>query len=142
MSHRSTLINITISFVAALSLIVDVRTYGRTYGRTFLLGLLGHLGGDDLKMCDVCVKAASDLKLTFNCNKSLCIAFGPMCHFQVPDMSLGLLWQSSVNYLGLTLLIPPPQCERRYSIFQQKILSFFSFAAKCSTLRRSDIGVF
>jgi len=40
--------------VAALSLIVDVRTDGRTDvrtdGRTFLPGLLGHLGGDDLKM--------------------------------------------------------------------------------------------
>jgi len=44
--------NTTIWFVAALSLIVDVRTYvptdGRTDGRTFLPGLLGHLGGDDL----------------------------------------------------------------------------------------------
>jgi len=30
----STLTNITIWFVAALSLIVDIRTYGRTYGRT------------------------------------------------------------------------------------------------------------
>ena len=30
--------------MAALSLIVDVRTYGRT----FLPGLLGHLGGDDV----------------------------------------------------------------------------------------------
>jgi len=65
----STLTNTTIWFVAALSLIVDVRTYeyghtdvstdvrtyGRTdirtmsYGRTLLPGLLGHLGGDDLK---------------------------------------------------------------------------------------------
>jgi len=39
--------------VVALSLIVDVRTYGRTYvrtyGRTFLPGLLGHLWRDDLK---------------------------------------------------------------------------------------------
>ena len=40
----STLTNSTIWFVAALSLIVDVRTDGRT----FLPGLLGHLGGDDL----------------------------------------------------------------------------------------------
>jgi len=40
-----------------LCLIVDVRTDGRTDGstdgrtdgRTFLPGLLGHLGGDDLK---------------------------------------------------------------------------------------------
>jgi len=32
--------------VAALSLIVDVRTDGRT----FLPGLLGHLSGDDLKI--------------------------------------------------------------------------------------------
>ena len=60
----STLTNSTTWFVAALSLIVDVRTYVRTYGRTyvrtdvrtygrtdgrtFLPGLLGHLGGDDL----------------------------------------------------------------------------------------------
>jgi len=36
----------TIWFVAALSLIVDVRTDGRT----FLPGLLGHLSGDDLKI--------------------------------------------------------------------------------------------
>ena len=51
----SILTNTTIWFVAALSLIVDVPvTYVRTYlgptdGRTFLPGLLGHLGGDDLK---------------------------------------------------------------------------------------------
>jgi len=48
-----TLTNNTIWFVAALSLIVDVQTDGRTYGRTdgwtFLPGLLGHLRGDDLK---------------------------------------------------------------------------------------------
>ena len=37
----STLTNTTIWFVAALSLIVDVR-------RPFLPGLLGHLEGDDL----------------------------------------------------------------------------------------------
>jgi len=40
----STLTNTTIGFVAALCFIVDVRTDGRT----FLLGLLGHLSGDDL----------------------------------------------------------------------------------------------
>ena len=50
----STLTNTPIWFVAALSLIVDVRTYVvrtyvRTDGRTFLPGLLGHLRGDDLK---------------------------------------------------------------------------------------------
>jgi len=47
----STLTNSTIWFVAALCLIVDVRTYVRTDvpmdlrmdGRTFLPGLLGHL---------------------------------------------------------------------------------------------------
>jgi len=47
-----TLTNTTIWFVAALSLIVDVRMDGRTYvridGRAFLPGLLGHLWGDDL----------------------------------------------------------------------------------------------
>ena len=41
----STLTNSTIWFVAGLSLIVDVRTDGRT----FLPGLLGHLREDDLK---------------------------------------------------------------------------------------------
>jgi len=50
-NNSSTLTNIW--FVAALSLIVDVQTYVRTDGRsdgwTFLPGLLGHLGGDDLK---------------------------------------------------------------------------------------------
>jgi len=48
----STLTNITrpIWFVAALSLIVDVRTYVRTDGRTLLPGLLGHILRDDLKM--------------------------------------------------------------------------------------------
>jgi len=39
----STLTNFTIWFVAALCLIVDVRTDGRTDGRTFLPGLLGHV---------------------------------------------------------------------------------------------------
>jgi len=47
MNVSSTLTNSTIWFVAALSLIVDVRMYGRTDvrtdGRTFLPGLLGHL---------------------------------------------------------------------------------------------------
>jgi len=46
----STLTNTTIWFVAALSVIVDVRTYVRMDGQTFLPGLLGHLEGDDLKM--------------------------------------------------------------------------------------------
>jgi len=54
----STLTNSTIWFVAALCLIVDVRTHVRTYrrtygwtdGQTFLPGLLGHLSGDDLKI--------------------------------------------------------------------------------------------
>ena len=46
----STSTNTTIWFVAALCLIVDVQTDGRTHGRTFLPGLLGHLSGDDLKM--------------------------------------------------------------------------------------------
>ena len=50
MNVSSTLTNTTIWFVAALSLIVDVRTYVRTDGRTFLPVLLGHLWGDDLKM--------------------------------------------------------------------------------------------
>ena len=40
----STLTNTTIWFVAAMSMIVDVRTDGQT----FLPGLLGHLSGDDL----------------------------------------------------------------------------------------------
>jgi len=47
MNVSSTLANITIWFVAALSLIVDARTYVWTDGWTFLLGLLGHLSGDD-----------------------------------------------------------------------------------------------
>ena len=46
-NDSSTLTNTTIWFVAALSLIVDVRTDARkdvrTDGRTFLPGLLGHL---------------------------------------------------------------------------------------------------
>jgi len=41
----STLTNTTIWFVAALCLIVDARTDGRT----FLPGLLGHFSRDDLK---------------------------------------------------------------------------------------------
>jgi len=52
-NDSSTLTNTTILFVAALNVIVDVQThirmYVRTDGRTFLPGLLGHLGGDDLK---------------------------------------------------------------------------------------------
>jgi len=44
-NDSSTLTNTTIWFVAALSLIVDVRTDGQT----LLPGLLGHLWGDDLK---------------------------------------------------------------------------------------------
>jgi len=50
-NDSSTLTNTTIWFVAALCLIVDVSTYGRTDGRTFLPGLLGHLSGDDLTSC-------------------------------------------------------------------------------------------
>ena len=48
-NDSSTLTNTTIWFVAALSVIVDVRTYVRMDGQTFLPGLLGHLEGDDLK---------------------------------------------------------------------------------------------
>ena len=47
-NDSSTVTNSTIWFVAALSLIVDVRTYVWTDGRTFLPGLLGHLWGDVL----------------------------------------------------------------------------------------------
>jgi len=46
----STLTNTAIWFVAALSLIVDIRTYVQTHGRTFLPRLLGHLFRDDLKI--------------------------------------------------------------------------------------------
>jgi len=42
-NDSSTLTNTTIWFVAALSLIVDVRMDVRTDRRTFLPGLLGHL---------------------------------------------------------------------------------------------------
>ena len=49
----STLTNTTVWFVAALCLIVDVRTDVRMDGRTFLLGLFCHLSGYDLKMCTV-----------------------------------------------------------------------------------------
>ena len=44
----STLTNTTIWFVAALCFIVDVRIDECTHGRTFLLGLLGHLLGDEM----------------------------------------------------------------------------------------------
>ena len=53
----STLTNSTIWLVAVLCLIVDVRTDGRTDERTFLPGLLGHLGGDDLKNAVLCTYA-------------------------------------------------------------------------------------
>ena len=43
MNDSSTLINTTIWFVAALSLIVDVWTDVHTDGQTFLPSLLGHL---------------------------------------------------------------------------------------------------
>jgi len=81
----STLTNSTIWFVAALCLIVDVRTDVRTYvrtdvrtdgrtdGRTFLPGLLGHLGGDDLKMLSSTFTDSGSMqvvdKLTFWCHK-------------------------------------------------------------------------
>jgi len=42
-NDSSTLTNTTIWFVAALSLIVDVRTDVCSDGRTFLPGVLGHL---------------------------------------------------------------------------------------------------
>jgi len=48
-NDSETLTNTTVWFVAALCLIVDVRTDVRTDGRTFLPGLLGHLLGDDIK---------------------------------------------------------------------------------------------
>jgi len=62
------------------------------------------------KMYDVCVKAASDLKFTFNCKKSVWIAFGSVCHAHISDMSLGLskiAWQITVKYLDLTLISGP-----------------------------------
>ena len=54
----------TIWFVAALSLIVDVRTDGRT----FLPGLLGHLGGDDLKTRNTAVSVTAVLRVTVSCS--------------------------------------------------------------------------
>jgi len=50
-NDSSTLTNTTIWFVAALSLIVDVRTDIHMYVWTFLPGLLGHLWGGDLIKC-------------------------------------------------------------------------------------------
>jgi len=60
-----TLTNTTIWFVAALSLIVDVRTDVRT----FLPGLLGHLGGDDLKKeNEVALQRAEMRKVRWMCS--------------------------------------------------------------------------
>jgi len=56
------------------------------------------------KMCDVRVEAALYLKITFICNKSVCIAFGRTYHFQVP---VKIAWRNSAKYLGLALICGP-----------------------------------
>jgi len=57
------------------------------------------------KMLNVCSTVATEIHLTFNCNKSACLAFGPnwrnpvMC---LSGSSVGLT--SCYKYLGVTLL--------------------------------------
>ena len=62
------------------------------------------------KMLNVCSTVATEIHLTFNCNKSACLDFGPNWRNAVTDMyfsgsSVG--WTSSYKYLGVTLLSGP-----------------------------------
>ena len=56
------------------------------------------------KMLNECVDIADSLSLTFNANKSYCIAIGKLHSMVIADMSLGtnaIQWVSSIKYLGV-----------------------------------------
>ena len=51
-----------------------------------------------------CYKTSQDLSLTFNCNKSVCICFGPNHSRTLPKMTLcnePIIWYQSIKYLGI-----------------------------------------
>jgi Reverse transcriptase (RNA-dependent DNA polymerase) len=58
-------------------------------------------------MLNRCFDVIGDLRLKFNCNKSVCIAFGSRFKDTLPVMYLGsdvVQWSSSLKYLGLTFV--------------------------------------
>jgi Reverse transcriptase (RNA-dependent DNA polymerase) len=55
-------------------------------------------------MLDKCSTVISDLRLNFNCNKSVCVAFGKHSASQLADVNLNnttLQWSHSLKYLGV-----------------------------------------
>ena len=57
-------------------------------------------------MLDMCQAVAVNVKLTFNCKKSVCISFGPGWKRDITNMLLGAFtidWCQSVKYLGVSL---------------------------------------
>ena len=56
------------------------------------------------RMLDRCERVCKSLSLEFNCNKSVCIAIGPVAKYTISDMSLGgasLKWVKKFKYLGV-----------------------------------------
>ena len=58
-------------------------------------------------MLNKCYEIIGELGLTFNCDKSCCIAFGPRYRYDLPGMHLGqkiLTWNEKIKYLGMTFM--------------------------------------
>ena len=63
------------------------------------------------EMLNICNKTILDMDLSFNCKKSVCIRFGPVCKYTITDMYIGsstITWCNSIRYLGVN--IKPGSC--------------------------------
>lgn len=84
------------------------------------------------QMLNVSYRCMSDLKLTFNCNKSMCVKIGRSFKSSVDDMDIGdgtIGWCSSFKYLGIkfntgpTLKIDTDVIKRKFYASCNTILS-------------------
>jgi len=58
------------------------------------------------EMLNICNKTIMDMDLSFNCKKSVCIRFGPVCKYTITDMYIGsstITWCNSIRYLGVNI---------------------------------------
>ena len=52
------------------------------------------------EMLNICNKTITDMDLSFNCKKSMCIRFGPVCKYTITDMYTGrsrISWCNSIR---------------------------------------------
>ena len=78
------------------------------------------------KMLNECVDIAGNLSLTFNVNKSYCLAIGKLHSRAISDMSLGtgtINWVSSTKYLGVHI------CSGKNLSFDTEVIKRSFFAA-------------